>query len=373
MTRLVLVSLGSLAGDMLEMIARAGVVDEIVVASRNAAHGRKKVNSARVGAGILGKFPAIRFEAFDFNAPGAGAALARLEPDLVISAPSLMPWWAVAALEGRAAEAARAMTFAGWIACHIAPMLAFREAWADSRLACPWVNASYPDVVNAVLARTGAAPLCGVGNVEEIVPKARIAAAAAVGGRAEDIEARVVVPHAAEYMVYAEDVTRDPPPVLVHAIWRGPGGGRDVSAEARAGLFAPMPIPYRMDFNLLTASAATKLVPALLGPTPTLCHVPGPMGMVGGYPVQAGHRTVALDLAPGWTIDGARRVNEGALVHDGIAGVSADGTVAFTDATRAGLKRLIGRDVATLAPHDAARLAAELLAAADAAGARRPS
>ncbi len=372
MTRLVLVSLGSLAGDILEMVARAGVVDEIVVASRNAEYGRKKVNSARVGAGILGRFPAIRFESFDFNAVSAGEVLARLEPDLVISAPSLMPWWAVAALEGRAAEAARAMTFAGWIACHIAPMLAFRAAWASSRLACPWVNASYPDVTNAVLARTGAAPLCGVGNVEEIVPKARLAAAMAVGGHAADIEARIVVPHAAEYMVYAEDETRDPPPVLVHAIWHGPGGGRDVSAEARAGLFAPMPIPYRMDFNLLTASAATKLIPALLGTTPTLCHVPGPMGMVGGYPVRAGNGTVALDLAPGWTVEGARRVNEDALTHDGIAGVGPDGTVAFTDATRAGLKRLIGRDVAALAPHDAPRLATELLAAVDARPAKRP-
>lgn len=358
MTRLVLVSLGALGGDILEAVARAGIVDDIVVASRNADHGRKKVNSARVGAGILGKFPTIRFEPFDFNAPGAGSALARLAPDILISAPSLFPWWAADALTGRAAEAARRMTFGGWIACHVAPLLAFRRAWVESGLACPWVNASYPDIVNAVLARTGPAPLCGVGNVEELLPKARIAAAEAVGARPEDIEIRLVAPHAAEYHVYAERESEDPPAVLLQALWRG----RDVSAQARAGFFKPMPIPYRMDFNLLTASAAAKLIPALIGSMPVRCHVPGPLGLVGGYPVLAAGGQVRLDLAPGWSEAEAIATNESALGHDGIAAVEGNGTVAFTDATRAGLKTLLGRDVARLRPHEAAQFAAEQLA-----------
>jgi hypothetical protein len=353
--RLLLVSLGTLNGAVLEAVAKTGAFDEIVVASRNAVHGTAKVNTTRVTAAIHGRFPAIRFERFDFNASGAGEQLKRMAPGIVVTAPSLLPWWAVDRLkDGRA----RAAPFATFLACHVAPMLAFRRAWDAAGLGACWVNASYPDVVNAVLARTGAAPECGVGNVEECVPKARIAAAEAVGASPEEITVRMVAPHALEYHLYAPEESKTKPPCLVHATWRG----RDVSKEAMAGLYRPMPILYDMDFNLLTAAAAAKLLPALAADVPTLVHVPGPHGRVGGYPVQAAKGRVTLDLAPEWSEAEAIAMNERALHWDGVAGIEGDGTVVFTDATAAAIQTLLGRPVPKMKPRDAAKLASELLA-----------
>jgi hypothetical protein len=358
-TRIALVSLGTLNGTILEAVARSGLVDEIVVLSRNADYGQRKVNTARVGAAVLGKFPRITFVPFDFNAPDSGERLAATRPTIVVTAPSLMPWWAVDRLQGPAGEAARAMPFAGWVACHVAPMLAFRRAWVASGLGCPWVNLSYPDAVNAVLHRTGAGPLCGAGNVEEAVPKARFAVAEALGVEASEVEVRLVAPHALEYHLYAAEESREKPPCLLKASYRG----RDVSEIARDGLFRPMPILYDMDFNLLTQASTMRLLGALLGKTPTLVHVPGPEGRVGGYPVQAANGRISLDLPPEWSEAEAIAMNERALAWDGISAIGADGTIEFTDATATGLRTLLGREISRLRPAEAAALAAEQLAA----------
>lgn len=357
--RLALVSLGTLNGTVLEAVARSGLVEEIVVLSRNADYGRRKVNTARVGAAVLGHFPRITFIPFDFNASDAGGRLAAARPDIVVTAPSLMPWWAVDRLKGPAGEAARTMPFAGWVACHVAPMLAFREAWVASGLSCPWINLSYPDAVNAVLHRTGAGPLCGAGNVEEAVPKARFAVAEALGVEASEVEVRLVAPHALEYHLYAAEESRQKPPCLLKASYRG----RDVSNIAREGFFRPMPILYDMDFNLLTQASTLRLLGALLGETPALIHVPGPGGRVGGYPVQAARGRITLDLPPEWSEAEAIAMNELALAWDGIGAIAGDGTIEFTDATARGLKALLGRDVLRLRPADAPALAEEQLAA----------
>ncbi|MHB1217022.1 MAG: hypothetical protein ACYC1L_02345 [Alphaproteobacteria bacterium] len=359
MPRLVLVSLGTLNGAILEAVARSGVFDEIIVASRNADHGRRKVNTARVGAAVVGRFPKIEFVPFDFNGANAGEALKRLGADVVVTAPSLLPWWAVDKLSGEKGEVARAAPFATFVACHVAPMLAFRRAWVQARPHAAWINVSYPDGVNAVLTRTGAGPLCGIGNVEEAVPKARFAVAEALGAPPDEVEVRLVAPHALEYFLYAAETAAELPPCLVKATWRG----RDVSAEARAGLFKPMPILYDMDFNLLTQASAVRFLTAFMARENSLVHVPGPDGRVGGYPIRAGGRRIALDLPPEWSEAQAIAMNEKALHWDGIAGITGDGIIQFTDKTAAALRVLLGRSVYQLSPHEASVMANELLAA----------
>ena len=97
MARLLLISLGKLTGAVLEAAARDPRFESIVVAGRNADYGQAKVNQARIGAGLEGRFPHISFERFDFNLAGAGAILKRLAPDVAFAAPSLLPWWKVGA------------------------------------------------------------------------------------------------------------------------------------------------------------------------------------------------------------------------------------------------------------------------------------
>jgi hypothetical protein len=356
MGRLLLISLGKLTGAVLEAAARDARFGSILVAGRHAEYGRAKVNQARIGAALEGRYPEIEFLPFDFNDPGAAAALARLAPDVAFAAPSLMPWWKVAEAKN---PKVREMPIAGWLACHLAPMQKLASAWAASGLACPWVGAAYPDVVNAILALTGPAPTVGCGNITEAIPKIRFAASAATGAPPGEIEVKLVAGHALEYRLYVDRNSRRLPPYLLQARWRG----RDITTEAERGLSEPMPIPYDLDFNLLSASATVGLLAALAGEGELASHAPAPNGLIGGYPVRASKGRVALDLPPEWSLEQAIEVNRGALSWDGIAGIDPDGTVHLTEPTAGMLRALLGRPVDRLKPEEAPTHAAELLLA----------
>ena len=254
---------------------------------------------------------------------------------------------------------AAAVPFGGFVAAHLAPVQRLRAAWAASGCMGHWVNGSYPDVVNAILHATGPGPVTGVGNVVESVPKVRFAAADALGVEPGAVEVRLVAQHAVAYHFYAETRAARTPPFLLEVTHQG----RDVTEAVRPHLFAPFPIPYEMDFNLLTASAAAVLLPALLAARGRATHVPGPRGLVGGYPVRVSRRGVTLDLPAGWTLAEARATNERAMATEGIGEIGTDGTVHFTDAAAAALAALLGRPVPSLRPADAETLAGELGAA----------
>ena len=357
MARLLLISLGKLTGAVLEAAARDPRFESIVVAGRNADYGQAKVNQARIGAGLEGRFPHISFERFDFNLAGAGAILKRLAPDVAFAAPSLLPWWKVGASKHpKAAE----MPFAGWLAGHLAPMLKLAMVWTQSGLTAPWVGAAYPDVVNYVLSCRGPAPTVGCGNFVESVPKIRFAVAEATGALPGDVEVKLVGEHALEYRLYAsKGADVDLPPYLLKASWRG----RDVTEAGRVGLTRPMPIPYDNDFNLLAASAAVGLLAALAGAGDVATHAPAPNGLLGGYPIRASRGKVAVDLPKEWSLEQAVETNRLALPWDGIAEIEADGTVRYTDRTAAALRQLLGRPVDRLKPEEAPTHAAELMIA----------
>ena len=356
MARLLLISLGKLTGALLEAAARDDHFDEIIIAGRQSEYGRAKANQARIGAALEGHFPEITFERFDFNEPGAALLLKRFAPDIAFAAPSLLPWWKVAA---SANVKAKGMPFAAWLSCNLAPMLKLAGVWAESGLACPWVGAAYPDVVNAILAAIGPSPTVGCGNIAEAIPKIRFAVAAATGAPPKEVEVKLVAEHALEFRHYAEPGGTALPPYLLQARW----GERDVTSEALAGLMRPMPIPYDMDFNLLAASATVGLLAALAGGGEIATHAPSPNGMLGGYPIRASHGKVELDLPAHWSVEEAVAVNRRSLPFDGIAEIESDGLVHFTERTAAALRALLGRPVDRLKPEEAPTHAAELLLA----------
>jgi hypothetical protein len=362
MSRLLLISLGQLNGHILEAVARAGSFGEIVVAGRDPDKGSRKTNHAKVGAAIEGHFPEIRFVELDVNSGSSSATLRRLAPDVALAAPSMLPWWRIDNLTGPTAKTVRVVPFAGWLACHLAPMQAVCRAWADSGLRSPLVGASYPDVVNVILHRTGPAPVCGVGNIDEIIPKARFAIVRQTSCDPADLQVRMVAQHSLEYYVYRETETpaEDAPPFMLHAEM----DGRDVSEIARAGLLSPFPIPYDLDFNLLTASSACRLLPALAGHHPVHMHVPAPNGLPGGYPVKVSAGAVTLDLPDNWTPEEAIANNLASLPWDGLQSIEADGTAVFTDPTARALFHLTGKQHDTLKPDAAGAMAAELVTAA---------
>lgn len=359
MSKLLLISLGKLNGAVLEAAARDGRFSHIIVATRNVALARMRANAAKIGAALEGEYPRIDAVAFDFNAPDAAETLRRIQPDLMLAAPTLLPWWKLA---GHANPKVRALPFAGWLACHLAPMLSLRGAWEKSDLHCPWVSATYPDVVNAILHMTGQGPIVGIGNVSECLPKIRFLASQHSNAPITELAIKLVGSHALSNLFYREEAVRELPPFLLQVLWHG----HDISLAVKDKLRSVrMPVMHDDGVNRITASAALDVLAALLDAEPHALHAPAPNGLVGGYPVKISRKGVEIDLPPEWPLEHALGINASALAFDGISAIEKDGTVIFTEKCAAALKGLLAEDWPRLHPGDAAAMAARLVASLD--------
>ncbi|WP_343211675.1 hypothetical protein QEZ52_22180 (plasmid) [Aliisedimentitalea scapharcae] len=348
---LMVLSLGELGTHLLEAAARSQLFDTIIVASRDKAKAQARANNAVIGAGIEGFFPNIIAEELDFNAPGFGAKLDQIAPDYLFTAPSMLPWW-------KLDEAAASLPFAGYTALHLALMVALRDQMTEANFNGVWIGASYPDVINAVLNRTGYGPTCGIGNVQEPIAKIQSYVARIKGCSPNEVRVQLVAQHAFEYYVLNAPTPKELPPHLIKATVHG----EDVSPIASQALWAPFPFPYDLHFNRVTASAGIRALQALTSESPQSIHLPGIGALLGGYPVQASTSGIVLDLPLEWSLDQAIAVNEQSLAWDGIKSVTEDGTIIYTPETCEGLHNLLGSTPGSLTTKNAAAQAQALLA-----------
>jgi hypothetical protein len=348
---LLIVSIGELSTAVLEAVCRASLFEHIVVASRSIEKGVARTNNAVIGAALEGFLPSVEAVAFDFNHKAAARFIRQLAPDVVFTAPSLKPWWSIAALDGAKSHRAAAVPFGGYTSLQLAPTAAFRECWAEADLKAAWVAASYPDIINPALSRSGPGPTCGVGNVSEIVAKVRLLLAREENVGLEDVEVRLVAQHALEYRAFhPEPLSESFPP---HLIWAAVANEERTTRAAEL-LRSPFRFPYDLHFNRVTASSALEGFRALLARRPARTHLPGVLGLVGGYPVIVDGLTISLDLAPAWDFEKAIAANEACMAVEGIAALEADGTVHFTPEASSQLHALTGRHLAAVHPANAA-------------------
>jgi len=151
------------------------------------------------------------------------------------------------------------------------------------------------------------------------------------------------------------------PPYLLEVIV----DGEDHTELGHEALREPFPFLYDLHFNRVTASAAVDGLRALVSPTATRTHLPGVLGLVGGYPVIVEAGRVHLNLAESWTEADAIGTNEAALPGDGIERIKADGAIVFTVGTVEALYALTGATIECAHPDSAADQARHILAALD--------
>ncbi len=349
---LLFISMGELATHLLEAVARTDMFSTIIVASRDREKAQKRVNNALLGAGIEGHFPHIIAEDMDVHSADFPTKLRAINPDYMFSAPSLLPWW-------RLPQSDIAIPFAGYTALHLSLMQKFRNQIAKADINTVWIGASFPDVINAMLNRTGYGPDCGIGNVQEPIAKIQMGVSRALGTDPSEVKVKLVAQHAFEYFVLNDNAAHELPPYLLKAVW----GDKDVTEVAERVLRDPFPFPYDLHFNRVTASSALIALRTLTGKTTQDIHLPGIGAYVGGYPVKVSQAGIDIDLPDEWSLQQAIAVNEASLPWDGIDSIAADGTLVFTEDTQRALFQRLGKAIETLTPESADRQAADLLAA----------
>jgi hypothetical protein len=355
-----LIGLGDLAGVILELLAREEALGRIIVASRNVEWGIARCNLARLGAMAQGFEPEINFIPLDLNHIEAVAETVRREaPDLILSCATMQTWWLPDLLPPPQSSLINAAGFGVWLPVHLTLTMKLMEALRQAAYDGLTLTAPFPDVVNCILSKLNLAPTCGIGNLDEIVPKVRLLAAERLAAPLEAVRVFLVAHHALEPAAFGEQVNKTPPYFL-----RIEYGGQDVTEVVRADelLFAPYPLPSGPPAHFLTAGSTIRLIQALLSEPGTFLHAPAPNGLPGGYPVIAGRNGIQPAPIDGLTLAEAITINEQSHPFDGIDHIKADGTAVFCPEAAEVLRNSLGYHCDRLPPFEAEARAKELIA-----------
>jgi hypothetical protein len=357
---IMLIGLGGLGSVVLELLAREEGLGRIIVGSRNAARGITRCNLARLGAMAQGYAPDIRFVPLDLNDRDAVAEMVHREtPDLILSTATMQTWWLPDLLPAEQAAVIKGAGFGVWLPVHLALTLKLMEALHDAAYSGITLTAPYPDVVNCVLRCLDLAPTCGVGNVDEIVPKVRLLAAQRLAASPDAVHVLLVAHHALLSAVFGEP-TGEIPPYFLRVEYEGQDVTQTICADEL--LLAPYPLPSGPVTNFLTAGSIVRLIRAFLSDGEALLHTPAPNGLPGGYPVIVGSGGVRPAPIEGFSLAEAIAINEHSHCFDGIERIETDGTVIFCPEAASVLRVELGYDCNQLAPDESEERAKELIA-----------
>jgi hypothetical protein len=357
---IMIIGLGDLGGIVLELLARQDDALRNVVGSHSADRTIARCNLARVGAIAQGRQPEIIFERVDLNEPATVAqAVQRHDPSLILSTATMHSWRLTNLLPPEPAARIRSAGFGVWLPVNLTPTRKLMQVLKDIDYDGLTLTAPYPDVVNPILHRLGLTPTCGVGNVEEIVPKIRYLAAQKLGVPLDAVRVALVAHHALVSAAY-RGATDHIPPYHLRIFHHDEDITEHVDAEAL--LAAEYPLPPGSASHLLTAGCIVRLIRAFFADEEVSLHAPAPGGLPGGYPVLVGRAGVRTAPIPDLTLDEAIAINERSHIFDGIERIEDDGTVIFAPRSVEIMRDALDYECDRLPPEEAEARAHELIA-----------
>ncbi|MER9801782.1 hypothetical protein NKJ36_32785 [Mesorhizobium sp. M0142] len=355
---------GVLGGDVLDFLSQSGRPYDLHLGARDVQRAFLKANLARYTALNLGHHPTIEVVPIDLmNMDATAERLAALRPDIIFNASTLHSREIITQLPPHAYRQIDRAGAGVWIPLHLVLVRRLMKAVREAGLESMVVNASYPDVTNAALVAEGLSPAIGIGNIANAVPGIRLAAAHLLGCELKSIDVRFFAQHFVSDRIQRIGSTDGAPYYL--AIYQD---GQRLRPEelAHDDLFANVATHFRRVEGLaghaVTASSATNVLRALADRIERVVHAPGPLGLVGGYPVRIAPTGISIDLPEGLSLDHAEEINTECQKYDGIEAVESDGTVRFTGESAEVMRELLGYDCEAIALDECEDRAKELVA-----------
>lgn len=360
---LLLIGTGVLGGNVLDLVSWRGFAGRIVMAGRNEKTLRERANLSRIAAYNQGRYPRITTRLVDLHDVDQTAeVIAAVRPDIIFNATSVQTYWRISTLPKPLFQALDRPGVGPWLPMHLSTAYGLMTAVRRSGLTPIVVNAAYPDAVNPALRTVGLAPAIGIGNVMNVVPALRAAAAIMLGVPVEPVRVRLVAHHYISNRLPGFGDTGGAPYHLRIYLEDADATGKLDLAE----LFRLLPTELRRTRGnagmYVTASSAFAVLTALTSPAPVALHAPGPMGLPGGYPVTVSEQGVELDLPESCSIDAAVAINEDGQVYDGVRRIEPNGRVVLTDLAVETMDRMLGHYCPAFDVADCHEWAAELRA-----------
>jgi hypothetical protein len=344
--KILILGQGVLGGAVLDFLSQTEGDHLIYIGARDTEKLARRVNLARYTALNLGRSPTIEPLFIDLmDTTRTAETISKLEPDIIFNATTLHSWWVITQLPQSAFQRLDKARGGVWTPMHIVLVRRLMKAVRQTSVRSVIVNASYPDVVNAALAAEGLSPTVGIGNIANAVPGIKLATAHLLNCPVSEVDIRFFAHHYLSYRMPSTGQTDGAPYHL--SVYRN---GKEIAAGKidHKEIFALVGDRFRRVKGLagqsVTASSATAVLRAIAENANRVVHAPGPLGLVGGYPVKLGYESISVDLPAGLTLDAAVEINRQCQRFDGIEDVDASGTVHFTPETAGVFREELGYD-----------------------------
>ena len=323
--RVLIIGAGNAGLRIAEGLARSGRVDRLVLCDIS------RDRAPLVGAILDSCYDCdVKFIELDGTRQKSVEEVLRTKkPDLVLQSACLLSPWATL---GRSDPTSQALSQAGLavqLPVQLPVLTTVMKAVRQVDFKGPVANLSFPDVTHMILDRFGLAPTVGLGNVSICHLRVRAAlrktSMKTHGSCAPFPLIRLVGHHHHVYGVMEATPPADPQESC--RVYLGERGER---ADELA--YQGFPIKTGIDFNIITAAAALRVLLALLpGAEPLRFSAPAPQGLPGGYPVFISDGKVELDLPETVDLTEAKELHQRMARLDGIESISDDGTVQFSE------------------------------------------
>jgi hypothetical protein len=247
-----------------------------------------------------------------------------IQPSFVVHAASLVSPWEQRNPQSRWSQLLSRCGFGLTLPLQAVLALKTVRAIQQSAADCQLINASYPDGVNPLLAALGLPVLCGVGNIA-------ILAAAYEACIPAGVRFSMIAHHSDIGRIGATDRQRTD-----HIrVWLD-----DVETNESDPTFLKLMRQIRgAELNQVTGATVVSLLARLTSHGEFRCHLPGPNGLPGGYPVRFRSGRVFLDLPAGFSQSEAIAHNQEAGDREGVS-VSRTGIVQFSEIAATALSEL---------------------------------
>ena len=363
-TKILILGHGVLGGAVLDFLSQSDRPYQLYLGARDQAKASLRVNLTKYAADNLGYHPEIELAAIDLmNVDATAEQIANIRPDIIFNATTLHSWWVITQLPTEAYQRLDRARGGVWAPMHIVLVRRLMQAVRQAGLQTKVVNASYPDVTNAALAAEGLSPTIGIGNIANAVPGVRLAAADLLSCLPQELDIRFFAQHYVSYRMPSTGTTDGAPYHLT--IYRD---GRSIGSDelSHQAIFQGVAGRFRRVKGLagqsVTASSATAVLRALADGVDRIVHAPGPLGLVGGYPVRITPQGVSIALPDGLSLGEAVAINEQCQRYDGIEAVESDGTVRFMPESAEVMRQELGFDCDAVALDECEDRAEELAA-----------
>jgi hypothetical protein len=307
-----------------DLAATAAEPTRIAVAGRNALRLAWILTAARARAEMFARPMAIKGLEIDLaGSDGIAELLERLRAGVVVQAASLQPasvisgagnaWTRLVAEGGLSATA----VFQAVLTWRVARALT--QVSPTSRL----INCCFPDVANGIVAAMGLPVECGIGNIAIL---AHAFAGMLDGNPRPKLQMLCHYQNIAPWR-RAPALRSGPSP----RVWFDGAEVGDVYARFAAVQLTPEPV-----VDISGASGVTLML-AMAHRRDWSGHVPGPMGLPGGYPIALQGGRIGLDLPEGIDRDAAIAWNARFEAQNGLV-IGTDGRARYTGRLHDALK-----------------------------------